>query len=129
MFESSTSSQNPGNIHYPVFNYLAHESTWGAAGSAYPVNNSRNEAQEMQARDNVEYVSEDFSTELEGVNMLRLSNDSSPDTSDTEYIPSRRPYVPQTVRRTTRHHSWTSGMYDGRSVTTSVNYAPSYKPG
>ena len=27
VFESSTSSQNPGNIHYPVFNYLVHEST------------------------------------------------------------------------------------------------------
>src|SRR4051812_39619234 len=47
VFELSTSSQNPGNIHYPVFNYLAHESTWEAAGSVYPVDNSRNVAQEM----------------------------------------------------------------------------------
>ena len=48
----------------------------------------------MQAGDNVEYVSEDFSAELEGVNALRLSNDSSPDTLDTEYVPSGRPFVP-----------------------------------
>src|SRR3954462_3450886 len=104
MFESSTSSQNPGNIHYPVFNYFVHESTWEAAGSAYSVDNSRNEAQEMQAGDNVEYASEYFSAELEGFNALRLSNNSSPDTSEIEYVPSRRPFVPQTVRRTTRHH-------------------------
>lgn len=69
----------------------------------------------MQAGDNVEYVYKDFSAELEGMNALRLSNDSSPDTSDTEYVPSGRLFVPQTVRRTTRHHGWTSGMYDERS--------------
>ena len=115
MFESSTFSQNPGNIHYPVFDYLVHESTWGAAESAYSIDNSKNEVQEMQVGDNVEHVSEDFSAELEGVNALRLSNESSPDTSDTEYVPSGRPFVPQTVRRTTRHHGWTSGMYDERS--------------
>ena len=115
MFESSTSSQNPGNIHYPVFNYLAQRSTWEAAGSAYPVDNSRNEAQEMQVGDHVEYVSENFSAELEGVNALRLSNESSPNTSDTEYVPSVRPFVPQTVQRTSRHHSWTSSIYDERS--------------
>src|SRR4051812_38880458 len=44
VFESSTYSQSPGNIRYPVFNYLVHESTWGAAGSAYPIDNSRDEA-------------------------------------------------------------------------------------
>src|SRR3954470_770178 len=93
VFESSTSSQNPGNIHYPLFNHVVNESTWGAAGSAYFVDNSRNEAQEMQAGDNVEYVSEDFSAELEGVNAFKLSNDSSPDTSDTKYVPSGRPLV------------------------------------
>ena len=27
VFESSTPSQNPGNIHYPVFNYLSQRST------------------------------------------------------------------------------------------------------
>ena len=51
----------------------------------------------MQAGDNVEYVSEDFLAKLEGVNALRLSNDSSTDTSDTEYVPSGRPFVPQTM--------------------------------
>ena len=81
----------------------------------YYVDESRNEAQVMQVGDNVEHVSEDFSAELEVVNALRLSNDSSPDTSDTEYVPSGRPYVPQTMRRTTRHHGWTSGMYDEHS--------------
>src|SRR3954465_4700755 len=49
VFESSKSPQNPGNINYPVFNYLAQGSTWEEAGSTYPVHNSRNEAQEMQA--------------------------------------------------------------------------------
>jgi hypothetical protein len=34
-----------------------------------------------------------------------------PGTSNPEYIPSRRPYVPDGVRRTPRHHGWTSGMY------------------
>src|SRR3954471_24293466 len=115
VFESSTSSQSPGKIHYPVFNYLVHESTWGAAGSVYRVDNSRNEAPKMQVGDNVEYVSEDFSAELEGVDALRLSNDSSPDTSDTECVPSRRPFIPQTVRRMLRHHGWTSDMFDERS--------------
>ena len=47
VFESSTSSPNPGNIHYPMFNYLAQRSPWGSAGSVYSVDNSRNEAQEM----------------------------------------------------------------------------------
>src|SRR3954469_20084588 len=64
VFESSTPSQNPGNMHYPVFNYLAQQSTWGAAGSVYYVDYSRNEAQEMQVGDNVEHVFEDFSAEL-----------------------------------------------------------------
>src|SRR3954468_16109671 len=45
VFESSTPCQNPGNIHYLVLNYLSQQSTWGAAGSAYSVGNSRNEAQ------------------------------------------------------------------------------------
>src|SRR4051812_36122636 len=48
VFESPTSSQNPGNIHYPVFNYLSQVSTWETAGSVYPANNSINEAQEIQ---------------------------------------------------------------------------------
>src|SRR3954469_14257231 len=49
VFESSTSYQNPGNIHYPVLNYLAQESTWEATRSVCHVDNSRNEAREMQA--------------------------------------------------------------------------------
>ena len=39
------------------------------------------------------------------------SDTSVTNTSDTEYIPSGRPYVPDTLRRTTRYTGWTPGMF------------------
>jgi hypothetical protein len=38
-------------------------------------------------------------------------DDYYPQVYDPEYIPSGRPYVPNTMRRTPRRHGWTSGMY------------------
>jgi hypothetical protein len=32
-------------------------------------------------------------------------------TSDPEYTPSGRPYVPEGIRRTSRNHGWTTGRY------------------
>lgn len=32
-------------------------------------------------------------------------------TSDTDYVPTGRPYVPETVRRTPRQHGWFPGMF------------------
>jgi hypothetical protein len=46
-----------------------------------------------------------------GLNGLVLSDTSAMDTSDSDYVPGGRPFVPETVRRTTRHHGWTPGMY------------------
>jgi hypothetical protein len=46
-----------------------------------------------------------------GLNGLMLSDTSAMDTSDSDYVPGGRPSVPETVRRTTRQHGWTPGMY------------------
>jgi hypothetical protein len=46
-----------------------------------------------------------------GLNGLGLSDTSAMDTSDSDYVPGGRPFVPETVHRTTRHHGWTPGMY------------------
>jgi hypothetical protein len=46
-----------------------------------------------------------------GLNGLVLSDTSAMDTSDSDYVPSGRPFVPEVVRRTTRQHGWTPGMY------------------
>ena len=42
---------------------------------------------------------------------LYLGETLATETSDTNFIPSGRPYVPDTVRRTTRHTGWTPGMF------------------
>ena len=39
---------------------------------------------------------------------------SSGTTSDSDYNPTGRTYVPDTGRRTTRYNGWTSGMYTER---------------
>jgi hypothetical protein len=46
-----------------------------------------------------------------GLNGLVLSDTSAMDTSDSDYFPGGRPFVPETVRWTTRQHGWTLGMY------------------
>jgi hypothetical protein len=46
-----------------------------------------------------------------GLNGLVLSDTSTMDTSDSDYVPGGRLFVPETVRRTTRQHGWTPGMY------------------
>jgi hypothetical protein len=46
-----------------------------------------------------------------GLNGLVLSDTSTMDTSDSVYVPGGRPFVLETVRRTTRQHGWTPGMY------------------
>jgi hypothetical protein len=46
-----------------------------------------------------------------GLNGLVLSDTSTMDTSDSDYVPVSRPFVPETVCRTTRQHGWTLGMY------------------
>jgi hypothetical protein len=46
-----------------------------------------------------------------GWNELMLSDTSTMDTSDSDYVPGGRPFVPEAVRRTSRHHGWTPGMY------------------
>jgi hypothetical protein len=45
---------------------------------------------------------------LEG---LFLNYTSTTDTSDSDYVPPGRPFVPETVRRTSRQHGWFPGMY------------------
>ena len=45
---------------------------------------------------------------LEG---LFLGDTPVTETSDSDYIPSGRPYIPEAVRRTTRQHGWTPGRY------------------
>jgi hypothetical protein len=40
-----------------------------------------------------------------------LSDTSTMDTSDSDYVPGGRLFVPKTVRQTTCHHGWTPGMY------------------
>ena len=37
--------------------------------------------------------------------------DLSLDTSDSEYFPPGKPFTPVEVRRSARHHGWTSGRY------------------
>jgi hypothetical protein len=46
-----------------------------------------------------------------GWNGLVLSDTSIMDTSDSDYVPGGRPFVPEAVRQTTRHHEWTPSMY------------------
>jgi hypothetical protein len=46
-----------------------------------------------------------------GLNRLMLSDTSAVDTSNSDYVLGGRPFVPETVRRTTRQHGWTPGMY------------------
>jgi hypothetical protein len=46
-----------------------------------------------------------------GLNGLVLSDTSTMDTSDSDYVSGGRPFVPETVRQTTRQHGWTPGMY------------------
>jgi hypothetical protein len=46
-----------------------------------------------------------------GLNGLVLSDTSMMDTSDSDYVPGGRPFVLETVCRTTRQHGWTPGMY------------------
>jgi hypothetical protein len=46
-----------------------------------------------------------------GLNGLVLSDTSAMDTSDSNYVLDGRPFVPEIVRRTTRQHGWTPGMY------------------
>jgi hypothetical protein len=46
-----------------------------------------------------------------GWNGLVLSDTSAMDTSDSDYVPGGRSFVPEAVCRTTRHHGWTPGMY------------------
>ena len=46
-----------------------------------------------------------------GFDGLFVTDTSDIDTSDQEYVPSGRPFIPESVRRTTRQHGWTPGMY------------------
>jgi hypothetical protein len=46
-----------------------------------------------------------------GLNGLVLSNTSMMDMSDSDYVPSGKPFVPEIVHRTSRQHGWTPGMY------------------
>jgi hypothetical protein len=46
-----------------------------------------------------------------GLNGLVMSDTSAMDTSDSDYVPGGRPFVPEAVRRTSRYHGWTPGMY------------------
>jgi hypothetical protein len=46
-----------------------------------------------------------------GLNRLVLSDTSAVETSDSDYVPGGRPFVPDVVHRTTRQHGWTPGMY------------------
>jgi hypothetical protein len=46
-----------------------------------------------------------------GLNGLVLSDTSATDTSDSDYVPGRRPFTLETVRRTTRQLEWTPSMY------------------
>jgi hypothetical protein len=46
-----------------------------------------------------------------GLNGLVLSDTSTMDMSDSDYVSGGRPFVPEIVRRTTRQHGWTPGMY------------------
>jgi hypothetical protein len=46
-----------------------------------------------------------------GLNGLVLSDTSTMDTSDWDYVLGGRPFIPETVRRTTCQHGWTPGMY------------------
>jgi hypothetical protein len=46
-----------------------------------------------------------------GLNGLVLGDTSAIDTSDSDYVLGGRPFVLETVRRTTRQHGWTPGMY------------------
>jgi hypothetical protein len=47
-----------------------------------------------------------------GLNGLVLSDTSTMDTFDLDYVPGGRPFIPEIVRRTTRQHGWTLGMYN-----------------
>ena len=42
---------------------------------------------------------------------LFLNDTTGKDTSDMDFVPTGRPYIPQTVRKTPRQHGWTQGMY------------------
>jgi hypothetical protein len=46
-----------------------------------------------------------------GLNGIVLSDTSATNMSDSDYVLGRRPFIPETVRRTTRQHGWTPGMY------------------
>jgi hypothetical protein len=46
-----------------------------------------------------------------GLNGLVLTDTSAVNTSDSDYVRGGRLFVPETVRRTTHQHGWTSGMY------------------
>jgi hypothetical protein len=46
-----------------------------------------------------------------GLNGLVLSDTSVVDTSNSDYVPGGRLFVPETVRQTRRQHAWTPGMY------------------
>jgi hypothetical protein len=46
-----------------------------------------------------------------GLSGLVLSDTSITDTSDSDYVPGGRPFIPEIVRWTTGQHGWTPGMY------------------
>jgi hypothetical protein len=46
-----------------------------------------------------------------GLNGLMLSDTSMMDMSDSDYVLGGRPFIPETVHRTTRQQGWTPGMY------------------
>jgi hypothetical protein len=46
-----------------------------------------------------------------GLNGLVWSDTSAVDTSDSDYVLGGRPFILETVHRTTRRHGWTPGMY------------------
>jgi hypothetical protein len=51
-----------------------------------------------------------FESYLE-LNGLVLSDTSTMDTFDSDYVPGGRSFIPETVRQTTRQHGWNPGMY------------------
>jgi hypothetical protein len=87
-FESAGPVETPGVQEVPFDHTYCTESTCFGEAEPFPT---------MTAHETRVY----FESYL-GLNGLVLSDTSAVDTSDSDYVSSGRPFIPETVRRTTR---------------------------
>ena len=75
---------------------------------------SNSEMQIGEGNNNQEVGTEEHQSFWEnqaGTSDMSISDTPTLETSDSDYAPTGRPYIPESVRRTTRHHGWFPGMY------------------